>query len=216
MSDDADIDEILKSIDALLKEGEPEQAEKKNDALIDDEPDIGESVPGVEAKPVGKVIEDAHSDVSIDEVIESSTGMVMEETGSHKGLVAEADDEIADTIDEPKLVVEPDRVGQHGVRIVLNEEMQVEDTPELPLSFSEKDAEAEQIPEVQADDLVQDEVVSSETDLDVEGLIGRISNEINAQLQERLPDMLKEMVTVAVHRHLGMDFADDDGNPDGQ
>jgi hypothetical protein len=226
-NDKTDIDEILKSIDALLKEGETEHSERKkdepqNDAPINDEPDIGEGEPGVEMVPAAGFSEDSISfEVSVDDEVEEPVAESVEEINEEADAWIEKDgDEAAGEAGEsgPEPVARAAAIRQPGLRIVLSEEMlaEAEDAPELPLNFAEEDAEAGEMPEIDAVGIVQDEVASSEIALDVDDLIEQISGEINTRLQERLPDLLREMVAEAVRRHLGGDIAEDSGNPDGQ
>jgi len=134
MADDTNIDDILRSIDALLKESEGEEerdhrsARKRHEATNDEEPVDPADVDG-KAEPA---LED------IEEIVENAEGM--EADASDDALVEAVESEAEEVLSEPKPVAEHEAVaGPEKVvkRIVLSEDMLVEDTPDL-LAFAEQ------------------------------------------------------------------------------
>jgi len=261
MADDTNIDDILKSIDTLLKESEGNDAEDKKgqrrrDAAIND--DVSSEATEVE-EPVhdeqdeedkqgdtASQAEDYGDDPAPDESddIERDEIEAVEDQ-EVEGASVTVDDVAADSVaeqhadelqqeadaadmdDHPtNLPVEADTeekdvppVAQSGARrIVLSEDMQVEDTPDLPLAFADDDPTVEdqaedvdgaasaELIETEQGNNAEEDVVDSNTP-DIEMLIEKISAEVIERLNRELPTLvsplLAELVAEAVQKHVG-------------
>jgi len=136
MADDTNIDEILKSIDALLKEGEAEDdSEQKDKQRRDVATNDDEIVPDLEGDKVGdesQVSQDEQhlSEQHADELQQAADAADMDDHPTN--LSIEADIEEADT-EEMEV---PPIAHAIGRRIVLSESMVVEDTPDRPFDVT--------------------------------------------------------------------------------
>jgi len=186
MTDSSNIDDILKSIDALLKEDEPKEGNDDAPEPVN-EPAQADVLPenqaGIQAE-----IQDVVSDQSIrilpdaDEQGEASV--------SDSESVGENSEQ--GVVNGPEIVqnVQQDTNTTQGKRLVLSAEMQVEDTPELPIM----------VDAVQADSV--EDGGSARDDGADEALIAHISAEVCAGLNQRLPALIAPLVEAAVRRHL--------------
>jgi len=143
MADDTNIDDILKSIDALLKEGEDEDARSGKQKAINDE-DIAADVEDVPAgisrnedvlphRDEERPDEESQGEEHQDDIQQQADATDMDDHPTN--LPTEAD--VEDRIESP----EPQADAR---RIVLSEDMLVEGTPDLPLTFAEGDGQADE------------------------------------------------------------------------
>lgn len=205
MSDDTNIDDILRSIDALLKESEAGDAydakpgRSRYAATNDDEPvALKQDVPG------GSSVADEYGPGITDEPEVADPGerpsVRREPVRKDKPALAESNMEAGSV---PMEVSRPERVVK---RIVLSEAMLVEHTPDL-LAFAEQNAAHEKVPDEPVDRaspvsgaVRQDDspervpTVAVEQSLDTELLIKQVSHEISARLQDMLPALVAELV----------------------
>ncbi|OIO69139.1 MAG: hypothetical protein COW19_01495 [Zetaproteobacteria bacterium CG12_big_fil_rev_8_21_14_0_65_55_1124] len=223
MADDTNIDDILKSIDALLKEGEAEDDRGQKDkrrrdtATNDDEIDanIEAATPDITGDEAGDELQASQDEQHEDELQQAADAADMDDHPTN--LPVEADTEEVDV---------PPEAQPSARRIVLSEDMQVESTPDLPLAFSVDDESVEE----QADDVHADasvelteaetvfvhaeplpaedvgdsefETVADVPSVDAERLIEQITAEVNARLQEELPVMLNALLAEVVRKHV--------------
>lgn len=257
MADDTNIDDILKSIDALLKESEADQARggsgksRSHEAINDDEQethaqasaagDIGEAG-DEEPLPEGRdeqVPDESHlsvlqqdgdaadmDDHPTNRTAEADT-LPDEQAPDEPHLsVLQQDGDAADMDDHPTnrlSVVDTLESGTAVVprpevkRIVLSEDMLVEQTPDL-LAFVEQSV-IEEVPAAEEDSAVEEESADEEgfetaeqgdseasdaaPPIDMELLVEQISSDITAGLQDKLPGL----VAKAVRRHLAAQLA---------
>ncbi|MDX8391949.1 MAG: hypothetical protein R8K53_05200 [Mariprofundaceae bacterium] len=199
MPDSSNIDDILKSIDALLKEGEAEQ--RANDDANDDA--NGDSIADISAAAKAAVdFESAAADRDGKAVLSI---LPDDESGDENSAASDLAD-----VDQTVLAAEnavadstvnavqtndvqtniPD--ASHQVkRIVLSADMQVEDTPELPLSAAPVES-TEQAAFADSD--------AAEAATNAQ--IARITAEICSTLQQQLPEIIAPLVAQALRRHL--------------
>ena len=257
MADDTNIDDILKSIDALLKESEADEAggdsekRRSHEAINDDEQDAEPGAPEFgdvgesgdeEPLPEGhdehlpdeghiSALQQAGDAAEMDDhptnrlvaVDALAGGQVPEEQATddeHISALQQAGD-AAEMDDHPtnrlSVVETPDPGAASGSqpaakRIVLSEDMLVEQTPDL-LAFVEQSvieeasaAEAEPAAEEEPADekgfesAVREasEALDEAAPIDMELLIEQISRDITARLQDKLP----RLVAKAVRKHL--------------
>ncbi|MDQ6987286.1 MAG: hypothetical protein Q9M25_05745 [Mariprofundaceae bacterium] len=216
MTDGSNIDDILKSIDALLKEGHEEQ--RRNDDVIDDVADnnaIGDMPDAADADeqtPEMEVPDEISDQVEIsilpdvagdDESIDESIVQKVESAGEGESEHADGGvsvvgekqpDEQSNEQNEPA-GQQNERIS--GKRILLSADMQVQDGPELPLHVSVQAAQTE----------VREAPESATADASLsvvdEALVARISAEICTALQRQLPEIIAPLVSEALRRHSG-------------
>jgi len=163
MADNTNIDEILKSIDALLKEGNPENGSDQ---------DVGDQSSKQRATNDDEVSDPEMPDASAsignekDEADAPAAETIEHEPAEHQET-DEAETDEAETDDQPSEDTQPEDVpevdttagqapeqGQGLKRIVLSEAMLVEDTPDLPLAFATAENPTE---DVQTDNSLSEE-----------------------------------------------------------
>jgi len=186
MTDGSNIDDILKSIDALLKEGHEEQ--RRNDDVIDDAPgDISAQAVSADAEmPITEAANDAADqreisilpDVAADESEGESADVGKGETAQPE--VEETDDIAADV---------------SGKRIFLSADMQVQDGPELPLRA------AVQTEQTEVRENSETAIADASLAAVDEALVARITAEICTALQRQLPEIIAPLVSEALRRH---------------
>jgi len=148
MADDTNIDEILKSIDALLKEGGPENESDEGAAaqssitrsdIATNDDDV--SLPQTPDAPIA--IEDAEDEAGppdlevMDQV--SAEQSEAEEAETYERPESDAQTEDGQAEDASESDIQSGQTLEHGhevKRIVLSESMVVEDTPDLPLEVA--------------------------------------------------------------------------------
>ncbi len=185
MSDSSNIDEILKSIDALLKDS---AAEQRND-----------DVPASVAKPESAVgeFESAQADkrkAHSLSILPDDTGGKQEDDNAPTDVVVPGIPE--ESVAAPSLAGKQGQHEHHGKkRLVLSAAMQVEDTPELPLNT----ASVTQTVDRRAD---------TESPCLNEELVARITAEVCATVQRKLPKVIAPLVEKRLRHYLAN--ADDD------
>jgi len=170
MADDTNIDDILKSIDALLREGEAEDVRGQKDkrprheAINDDE--VGADTEGspdeMSAEEAGEDLPASQDEQRLDDQ-QLEEQQLDEQQLDDQHLVEHQFDEqhrdelqqeadAADMDDHPVNLPAEEDAGEKDVppeaqpaarRIVLSEDMLVADTPDLPLAFAEDDEQAD-------------------------------------------------------------------------
>ncbi len=217
MTDGSNIDDILKSIDALLKEGHEEQRQGNDD--VTDDVIGGDAVDAVCDGEETAQTNDATDQVEIsilpdaasDDASAESAGEA-EDTGDAGEPKAETDESAENNAaggvqvptDEQQLQHESQHeptTQQHvdvpEKRILLSAEMQVQDTPELPLAAVEEDAEPEPL---EVSQTATEDVAPAVMD---EAQVAQITADVCAELQRQLPEMIAPLVAAALRRHLG-------------
>jgi len=225
MADDTNIDDILKSIDALLKEGEAEDGRdqkdkrRRHEAINDedvgadtvatpDEMSVEEAVDELQAPRAGQCLDEQRPD--------DQHGVEHQFGEQHLDEMQQEAD-AADMDDHPVNLPAEEDAGEKDVqpgaqpaarRIVLSEEMLVEDTPDLPLAFADEDEVDAATDEAEATMMDNDagtesahgstDAVADMAGMDIDGLVEKISAEISDRLQGALPGLVAE----AVRRHL--------------
>jgi len=226
MAEDTNIDDILRSIDALLKESEPDEGHKRAGATNDDEPteasDDAREAPETDDQSV-EAGYSAAADADDEPADESAPEHEAQEADEHQDEAVQAlEDEAGMAQNEHDLLEAPEE--QHAVnkgrRIMLSEAMLVEDSLDLPLSFS-SDSDA-QVDEAQGfspaldDGGDDDESLSWQSgsvdedggdsaSMDAPGLddlIESISADIQARLSRELPLLLAPLIAQSVKQHL--------------
>ncbi len=219
MADDTNIDDILKSIDALLKEGEAQDdAEQKDKRRRDTATNDDEIAADMEGDEAGDELQASQDEQHLaaqhkDELQQAADAADMDDHPTN--LPVEADTEEKDV---------PPEVHSGARRILLSEDMQVEHTPDLPLAFVHDDepgeeqtgdadasvelteaetvfVQAEPAPVEDAGD-AEFETVADTPFVDTQGLIEQITTDINARLQTELPAILAEWFAEAVNKHV--------------
>jgi len=230
MADDTNIDDILRSIDALLKESEPDEGHKRAGgfaagATNDDDLTEASDEACEERETDDQPVEEASSnspdagDVSGDESAQQDEAH--ESGGNQDEVVLPLADEAGiDEGEQDSVEIPEDQPVAKGRRIMLSEAMQVDDSLDLPLKFSaHSDAQADdgQGPAtVFVDSEDEDESLSVQSGpVDEEGgapaamdatglndLIESISADIQARLSRELPLLLAPLIEQSVKQHL--------------
>jgi len=223
MADDSNIDEILKSIDALLKEGEAQdhshrgRDKPRSDAANSEESVHKDNENAVEMADSNEIASEPPVEQPADDE-QTGAGTTEDAEPVDRLQEARAESGEADSLSEAP---GEDAGGEKPRRIVLSEAMLVEVTPDL-LDFAEQHTgEAEQeVPdaspgdepetseEVQVmhgDDQAEPQGASK---IDAEQLVEQISNEITARLQDKLP----RLVAKAIRKHLAAQLEKTDQN----
>ncbi len=202
MTDNRDIDEILASLDALLREGD-----SHNDDMPAEAFDSGSDTDALEATLETDMVSiepSVEGALSGDEVGENSVVAVFD------GVIAQQEDSMS--------------------RVVLTEDMMVENPQvSLPLAFNSESVSEDDVPEtLPLDDMfagetVQQDVPADESVMDggnesnnvmpepvlsnqvmglhkqeIEQLLARVSLDVSSHLQEMLPKLIEE----SLHAHL--------------
>jgi len=184
MADDPSIDEILSSLDHLLKEGTGRNDDYSDD--IQDETDAAEQQPESqenEAQAPEHLAVEASGDIA--ETDESSASDAEEMAGFEHSAM--------DMDDVP-----------HPRRMLLSESMLV-NNPQESLPF-DSNTTVEREGSAVDDDSEGVETVPAQTrvldDVNIEELVGHVSDAIGRQLHARLGEVLPGMVTDAVRQYM--------------
>jgi len=176
MTERSNIDDILESIDALLKEDE---AQEGHDGSLQE---VSESAQA-ESLPEGQA--------GVQEMGSNQSIRILPDIDEQSGVSGAQNIEAAiengqETVQKTRQDMEK---GQ-GKRLVLSADMQVENTPELPNMVNVEQAETVENGSSARADFVDD------------GLIAQITAEVCAGLSQRLPTMISPLVEAAIRRHL--------------
>ncbi|MDQ6971786.1 MAG: hypothetical protein Q9M30_03985, partial [Mariprofundaceae bacterium] len=163
MADDTNIDDILRSIDALLKESEPDEGYKRAGSFA-----AGATNDDELTEASGDACEGREKDDQPAEANSSNPFAAKDVSGDGIGQQDEAhesgedqDEMILPVADEAGMVqgeqdsveIPEEHKAVKGRRIILSEAMQVEDSLDLPLNFSAHcDAQADDVPDGVVDD----------------------------------------------------------------
>jgi len=198
MTDRSNIDEILKSIDALLKEGHEEQ--RRNDDVIDDAASANADADAPLTETSNATANQVEISILPDAVDDESEGETdrTETEAQTDTLAAESPGEEQQQNEQNEPAV-PQDASISGKRILLSADMQVQDTPELPLAAVETEP-------LEASQTATEDVSPPAID---EAQVAQITADVCAALQRQLPEMIAPLVAAALRRHLLSDAADE-------
>jgi len=202
MTDGSNIDDILKSIDALLKEGHEEP--QRNDDIHDDA--IGDVADAEIPLTTASNATANQAEISIlPDVVDDESGGEVDRAESETRTDTPAVELPGEKQQPNERNEQNEPAGQQdagisGRRILLSADMQVQDTPELPLNAAVEVAQEE------ACETAIEDTPSLTVD---EAQVTRITAEICAELQRQLPEMIAPLVAAALRRHLGSDDMDE-------